>query len=64
MTFKTKSRIKQQKPFQVVVKNDPAPIGSRKQLLDKLAKTKDLLERNQLLKLASYPHRLKKEDER
>jgi hypothetical protein len=59
MTLATKTR----KPFQVVVKNDPLPVGSRKQLMEHLAKTQGMVDRGKIMHNAKYPGRLKGVDE-
>lgn len=51
------------KPFQVVRINPPKITGSRKDLLLKLSKTKDPVERNKILQNALYPNILKRVDE-
>lgn len=50
--------MRMQKPFQVVRINT-----NRKELLVKLSKAKDHMERNKLLQNAMYPNRLKRVDE-
>lgn len=51
------------KPFQVVRINTPKPTGSRKEMLNKLAKAKNRYEQSKILQNAMYPNLLKSTEE-
>lgn len=51
------------KPFQITRINIKKPMGSRKELLENMAKEKSPSERNKILQDAMYPNRLKRIEE-